>query len=296
MITKQHTDLLTVAGFDAARRHVVTEFGRIAYVEAGSGPVAVFLHGFPLNGYHWRHQLNDLADTRRCIAIDMMGLGHTEVAEDQELSFEAQAEMILATLDALGIENFDLVGNDTGGGIAQLVATKAPSRLRSLILTNADTHDNYPPKALTVVHDAAIAETLDDIFAGFVAEPSAARAGLGSVVFENPAFLTDTLVEAYLGPITSTPQKRAMINRYISSQNNAEMVAIEPLLRQLHVPTLIMWATSDPFFGIEWAYWLRDVIPGADSVIEYEGAKLFFAEERAAEVSSHIRIHWENSL
>lgn len=287
--------LLTTSGFEASRQFVDTEYGRIAYVETGHGAPAVFLHGFPLNSFHWRYQLTELADIRRCIAIDLMGLGHSEISVDQDLSFGAQADMVLATLDALGISSFDLVGNDTGGGIAQLLASKAPHRLRSLVLTNADTHDNYPPQALKTVHDAAVSGVLDDLFVSFLDDPELARTGLGAVVFEDPAYLTDDLLRAYLGPITGTPVRREHINRYISSQINAEMVAIESKLRRLKVATLILWADSDPFFGIQWAYWLRDVIPGASKVVEFEGAKLFFTEERAADVSDHIRSHWASS-
>ena len=50
------------------KRSVATASGRIAYTEAGSGPVALFVHGVLLNGHLWRHQLADLSDVRRCIA------------------------------------------------------------------------------------------------------------------------------------------------------------------------------------------------------------------------------------
>jgi len=227
--TTEHP-LLTVAGFSAARQHVDTQFGRIAYVEAGDGPAAGFLHGFPLNSFHWRHQLTELSNDRRCIAIDMMGLGHSQVADDQDLSFNSQADMVLGAMDALDINRFDLIGNDTGGGIAQLLATKAPNRVTSLVLSNSDTHNNYPPKSLTTIHDAAGQNRLDDIFVAFLENPDSARNGLGSVVYENPMHLSDELLATYLRPLTATPARRRLVNRYIHSQDNAELVSIEPLL------------------------------------------------------------------
>ena len=293
--TTEHP-LLTVAGFSAARQHVDTQFGRIAYVEAGDGPAAVFLHGFPLNSFHWRHQLTELSNDRRCIAIDMMGLGHSQVADDQDLSFNSQADMVLGAMDALDINRFDLIGNDTGGGIAQLLATKAPNRVTSLVLSNSDTHNNYPPKSLTTIHDAAGQNRLDDIFVAFLENPDSARNGLGSVVYENPMHLSDELLATYLRPLTATPARRRLVNRYIHSQDNAELVSIEPLLQKLEVPTLILWGTSDVFFDVEWAYWLEKTIPGAVGVIEYKGARLFFCEERSADVSQNIRVHWQRSI
>ena len=292
MTEQANREFSNYAEFAAARQFVDTQYGRVAVVENGTGPAAVFLHGFPLNGFHWRYQLTELADLRRCIAIDLMGLGHTEIRANQELSFSAQAQMVLATLDALGVKDFDLVGNDTGGGIAQIIATKVPARIRSLVLTNADIHDNWPPKALGVVHAAATDGVLDDLFVGYLANPEQARNGLGSMVFEDPQYLTAELLEAYLGPITTTAERRDDINRFITSQNNAETVAIKSNLERLTAPTLILWGTGDPFFGVEWAYWLRDTIPGVRNVIEFPQAKLFFPEERAEEVTAHIRNHW----
>lgn len=58
------------------------------------------------------------------------------------------------------------------------------------------------------------------------------------------------------------------------------------------VPTLIVWGTGDVFFKRKWAYWLRDTIPGATEVIELKGARLFFPDERAPELTAALRRHW----
>ena len=81
----------------------------------GRGRSALFVHGVPLNGYHWRHIIERVKHRRRCIAIDLMGLGFTEIAPAQDVSFTAQAQMIAEVLDALGIDTVDLVANDSVG-------------------------------------------------------------------------------------------------------------------------------------------------------------------------------------
>src|SRR5438132_1647385 len=68
---------LDAAAFRAERRFAELAFGKIAYVERGAGPAAVFLHGAPLNGFQWRGALDRLAGDRRCIAPDFMGLGYS---------------------------------------------------------------------------------------------------------------------------------------------------------------------------------------------------------------------------
>jgi pimeloyl-ACP methyl ester carboxylesterase len=53
-----------------------------------------------------------------------------------------------------------------------------------------------------------------------------------------------------------------------------------------------VWGTSDIFFPLKWAYWLRGAIPGARDVIELEGAKLFFPWERPDEFANALQKFW----
>ena len=138
---------MTPDDFFKDARSVETPPGRVGYVERGSGPVALFVHGVLLNGYFWRHQLNNLSDVRRCIAPDLLAHGRTEIGADQEVSVTANARMLAEFLDALNVDQVDLVGNDSGGGICQIFAAVFPERVRSITLTNCDTHDNWPPDA-----------------------------------------------------------------------------------------------------------------------------------------------------
>src|SRR5229473_4219778 len=124
-----------------------TPAGRIGYVEVGSGPVALFVHGVLLNKHMWRYQLGALSEFRRCIAVDLLAHGDTEIAAAQDVSVTANAKMLKEVLDALRIDQVDLVGNDSGGGICQIFAALNPDRIRTLTLTNCDTHDNWPPEA-----------------------------------------------------------------------------------------------------------------------------------------------------
>jgi pimeloyl-ACP methyl ester carboxylesterase len=288
---------MTPEQFHALRKTVDVPSGRIAYIERGEGPAALFVHGVPLNGYHWRHAIAGLSDIRRCIAPDMMGLGHTEVSPEQPLDFDAQARMLIEFLDALGIAELDLVGNDSGGGIAQILATNAPSRIRSLTLTNCDTHDNWPPAAFMPIVELGKAGRFGDTLAGLLASTAAARspAGLG-VAFEFPERLSDDVIAVYLQPITATPQRKAQISKYVAVQDNVQTVRIEDKLKAFDKPTLILWADKDVFFAAEWAQWLAKTIPGTRKVEILEGARLFFPEERPDIFCAAVREHWSAAM
>src|SRR4051794_14219894 len=105
---------LNAQSFFEGRHTVDLPSGHISYVERGTGPTALFVHGVLLNGYFWRHQLASLGDARRCIAVDLLAHGYTEAAADQDVSVTANANMLKEFLDALKIEQVDLVGNDSG--------------------------------------------------------------------------------------------------------------------------------------------------------------------------------------
>src|SRR5262245_38383395 len=137
------------SAFHSSRKFADTSCGRIAYVEQGTGPATLFLHGLPLCSYQWRDVIADLASVRHCIALDEMGLGYTEVAAGQDVSFAAQARMIAAFLDSANLASVDLVGNDTGAGISQIFAATYPARVRTLTLTNCEVYDLWPNKLLT---------------------------------------------------------------------------------------------------------------------------------------------------
>lgn len=284
---------MTPTEFHQSRRTVMTPSGEISYVERGTGPTALFVHGVPLNGYHWRHALASLADIRRCLAPDLMGLGYTEVRPDQDVSFERQAGMLLEFLDALSVEAVDLVGNDSGGAIAQIFATRAPQRVRSLTLTNCDVHDNWPPEAFKPAYERARAGQFAAGLALVRRNPATARSGAGlGAAFQFPEELTDELLEVYLAPITTSDDRCALVDRYVASMDCAQTLRIYNQLRNLQTPTLIVWGDSDVFFPERWAHWLAGAIPGTRKVVVLQDAKLFFPEERPGELTPLLREHW----
>src|ERR1700692_3129479 len=190
------------------RHSADTPSGRISYMEQGTGPVALFVHGVLLNGYLWRHQLADLSDIRRCIAVDLLAHGDTEIAPDQDVSVTANAKMLKEFLDALNIDQVDLVSNDSGTGIAQIFAALYPERVRSLTLTDCDTHDNWPPEAfkpfLTMAAGGGLRGTLD----AMLADKSVYRSpeALGPA-YEHPEKLSDDSIATYLRPLLQNHQQ-----------------------------------------------------------------------------------------
>ncbi|WP_226469461.1 alpha/beta fold hydrolase [Luteimonas panaciterrae] len=280
----------------AVRRSVETPSGRISYLEQGAGPVALFVHGVLLNSHLWRHQLAHLSDIRRCIAVDLLAHGDTEITPDQDVSVTANANMLKEFLDALNIEQVDLVGNDSGGGIAQIFAALHPNRIRSFTLTNCDTHDNWPPEAFKPFLVMAAAGGLRGALEGMLADKSGYRSpqALGPA-YERPEQLSDASIETYLRPLVRTEQRTRDFQRFLGAFDNSHTVAVEEKLKALQAPTLIAWGTDDIYFDVEWSRWLADTIPGTRERVEFEGARIFFPEERWPEFNQALRAHWHAS-
>jgi pimeloyl-ACP methyl ester carboxylesterase len=282
---------MPVDQFQRARQYVDTSFGRIAYVAAGTGPVALFLHGWPLSGYQWRYQLGSLADLRRVIAVDSLGLGHTEMAPGQPLGMANQAGMAAAFLDALGIDAVDLVGNDSGGGAVQVLAAHHPERIRTLTLTNCEVHDYDEDNPASVrLRKAVESGALAKLLAQGGTDPAAARRAI-AVAYEHPERLPDEVIRAYFESMSGNAERVAQAIGYLRATTNKETIAIADQLRALHRPVQVLWGTADTFFPLTWAHWLRDNLPQVE-VSEVEGGRVFWPEEHPAVLNRALRAFW----
>jgi 3-oxoadipate enol-lactonase len=104
------------------------------YQERGSGPLALFLHGFLLDHTLWLDQLNHLAHRRRCVSIDQRGFGRSDPIAAEVLDLDEYVEDAAAAITGLGEEQADLVGFSMGGAIALKLWGRYPERVRSLSL------------------------------------------------------------------------------------------------------------------------------------------------------------------
>lgn len=280
----------------AERKQVETSSGRISYLEQGRGPAALFVHGVLLNSHLWRNQIAELFDIRRCIAVDLLAHGHTEIAPDQDVSVTANAKMLKQFLDALNIDQVDLVGNDSGGGICQIFAALYPERVRSLTLTDCDTHDNWPPEAfkpfLAMAANGGLRRTLE----AMLSDKNIYRSpGALGPAYEDPGRLSDEDIETYLRPFVKTEQQLRDLQRFLAAFDNKHTLAVEGRLKTLRAPTLIAWGTDDVYFDVKWSHWLAENIPGTRRRVEFEGARIFFPEERWREFNKELREHWESA-
>jgi pimeloyl-ACP methyl ester carboxylesterase len=279
---------------DTYRGRVRTPSGPASYIDTGGpGRVALFVHGLGTSSYLWRNVIDELGNQRRCVAVDLPLHGLTPAAADQDFTLPGFARFLADFCAGLGLTDIDLVANDTGGAISQVFATGHPELLHTLTLTNCETHKNMPPKVLLPAAWLAHLGLAARISPRLLRDVRRARKRFYGLGYQDIEKLPVDLARFWLETQFATPELARQNQRIMTSLRARDLLAIEPALARLQVPTLIVWGTGDIFFRRKWAYWLRDIIPGASEVVELAGARIFFPDERAAELTAALRRHWD---
>ncbi len=120
-------------------RRVLTGAFHTNLLEAGQagGVPLVLLHGSGpgVSAWaNWRLVLPALAQQRHVLAPDLVGFGYTDRPADQQYNMDVWVQQVLDLMDALHVEQIDLVGNSFGGALALALAIRAPQRVRRLVL------------------------------------------------------------------------------------------------------------------------------------------------------------------
>ena len=292
--TKTDPTAPTQAATVLPRTTIELRDGDVAYVDHGAtdGPAVLFVHGVLVNADIWRNVIWDVADVRRCIAPDLRAHGATPVTNAADLTLNGHAAMLDELCTRLDLDRVDVVANDTGGAVAQVFAARFPQRIRTLTLTNCDVHDNFPPEPFKPFVALAEAGEFAPLVLALAGDLEAARSEAGfGMGYATPGELSDELLESYLGAFVADGGKG--LERFLTAPSADELMAIEPLLAQLHAPTQVAWGTADVFFEPSWAERLGAMIPGTEKVVLVPDAMLFWPDERAADLVVLLRDFWQ---
>ena len=140
---------------------------RIRAHVTGDGPAIVFVHGVLVNANLWRKVVPRLDGFTR-VTLDLPLGSHLDaMPKGADLRVPALANLIADALEALELDSVTLIGNDTGGGLSQVVAVSRPERIGALVLTSCDAFENFPPRFFRIVlAPAAIPGAIPLVFGG----------------------------------------------------------------------------------------------------------------------------------
>ena len=262
--------------------------GPLRYIDIGSGPVVVFIHGLLVDHQLWTPVIAELSSSYRCVAPDLP-LGSHQVAmnPDADLSPGGVAALVADLLEALDLTDVTLVGNDSGGAIAQLVAADYPERLGRLVLTNCDALEVFPPKGfgyLGVLPRIPGAMWLVAKLMGRFPRLRRLPNAYGKLT-RHP--IAESLLDDWTGPASRDAGIRRDVAKFAARVSRDVTLDVAGRLASFERPALLVWGVADPFFTIELAERLRECF--ADARLEKdEGGGTFVALDQPHQVAAAI--------
>jgi pimeloyl-ACP methyl ester carboxylesterase len=260
--------------------------GPIRFRESGSGDPIVFVHGLLVDGELWRDVAARLQGDFRVIVPDWpLGSQREPAAPDADLSPPGLARIVADFLEALDLERVTLVGNDTGGAISQIVATRYPDRLARLVLTPCDAYEHFPPPAFKPL--------------AVLGRSTTALAGIAQAMRFGPMRRSplaygwlmrefdDERCRAWVEPVRRDREIRGQVARILAGMNPRHTLEAASHFKDLDMPVLLVWAPEDRFFKLANAERMAREIPGA-RLERVDGSYTFVSIDQPARTAELI--------
>jgi pimeloyl-ACP methyl ester carboxylesterase len=267
------------------RREIDLPAGRVRYREAGEGKPVVFVHGYLVDGRLWDSVVDSLSDRYRCLAPDWPIAAHQiAMKPDADLSPYGVAATIASFLEALDLTDVTIVGNDSGGAMSQVLVTRHPERIGRLVLTNCDTHENFPPgifKAMPPI--AKLPGGMAVLAAPF--RIGALSRGAFKPFSKNP--IPAELVASWMEPVMRDAGVRHDAKKVTVGMNKRYTLEAAEKLRNSDLPVLLAWAPGDKLFPLKYAQRLAADTPNA-RLVEIPDAATFVPLDQPQRLADEI--------
>jgi len=238
--------------------------GRVNVVDEGEGPPVVLVHGALVDSAVWQKLVPLLtAAGHRVVAPDLpLGSHRIPLGPRADVTPHGVARLIADVMEALDLGEVTLVGNDTGGALCQLVATRHPERVGRLVLTSCDLEDNFPPKAFqpAVRLAAAVPGVLRAVGAGALAPRALATPLAYGWLWHDP---DRAQCRRWLEPLLKDAAIRADTRRAYAAIDPGVTWQTARDLRRFDRPALWAWSGADRFFPEEQARRIAATMPDA---------------------------------
>jgi pimeloyl-ACP methyl ester carboxylesterase len=269
----------------AERKEIDLPAGRIRYREVGSGKPIVFVHGYLVDGRLWDGVVDRLSDRFRCLAPDWpIGAQQIAMSPDADLTPYGIAATIAAFLNALDLEDVTIVGNDSGGAMSQVLVTRHPERIGRMVLTNCDTHENFPPGMFKAM--VPLAKLPGGMAALSLPFRSATIARAAFKPFARTR-IPDQLIASWMQPGMQDRGVRRDLQKVTAGMNKRYTLEAAQKLRGSELPILLTWAPGDKYFPISYAERLAGEAGNA-RLVQIPDAKTFVALDQPQRLAEEI--------
>jgi pimeloyl-ACP methyl ester carboxylesterase len=253
---------------DADSQFIEVNGVKVHYKEYGQGqpgePALILLHGFASSTYSWREVQEALAQGRRVVAFDRPAFGLTERPMEWDgpdpYSADAQADLTIGLMDALGIDQAVLVGNSAGGTVAALTALKHPERVPALVLVDAAIYQGGRPGWFGWLSRTPQMQRLGPLLARNIQKWGRQ---FGEAAWHDPSRLSDEIWAGYTKPLQAENWDRALWN--LTAASGASGLGEQ--LDRLQLPVLVLTGDDDRIVPTEQSVRLASELPDAELVV-----------------------------
>ncbi|HEU4393469.1 MAG TPA: alpha/beta hydrolase [Solirubrobacterales bacterium] len=267
------------------RKEIELPMGKVRYREAGSGKPVVFVHGYLVDGRLWDGAVDSLSDRYRCIAPDWpIGAQQIAMRPDADLSPPGIAATIAAFLEALDLDDVTIVGNDSGGAMSQVLVTRHPERIGRLVLTNCDTHENFPPGPFKTMPPLAALPGGMRLLSLPFRIGAVARAAFRPFTREP---LPADLIASWMAPAQTDKAVFRDLKKVTTGMNKRYTLEAAEKLRDSELPILLTWAPGDKLFPLKYAQRLVSETPNV-RLVEIPDSKTFVPIDQPQRLADEI--------
>lgn len=258
----------------------------VSYVDEGSGPPIVLIHGIPTWGYLWHRQLPHLSPSHRVLIPDLIGFGYSDKRDSFDRSIARQTEMLVRWMDLLEIDRAAIVAHDIGGGVALRLATLYPQRVERLCVLNTVCYDSWPIELMLQFGHPEANRKLSASTA-----LTAMRQALKQGFARTP---DDAVLDGLLSPYRTETGKLSLI-RNAAALNTNLTTEIASRLPHLQVRTLIIWGQDDTFQLVKYGERLAWDVPDAH-LARITDARHFVMLDQTDEVNRQLEAFLQGRL
>jgi len=198
-------------------------------------PAVILLHGFGSSLETWEPWAQSLSGTYRVVRFDLPGSGLSEPDRSASYADSRSLELIEGLMDHLGLENAVFIGNSMGGRIAWRFAAAYPSRVRKLVLISPD---GFASPGFEYGKPPQVPAALN-LMKYFL--PRSLMRNYLRAAYGDPTRLSDAVIDRYYDLLRAPGNRDAMLRRMQQSVLEDPV----PLLRQIAIPTLLLWGRKD---------------------------------------------------
>lgn len=279
---------LTDALFPATSRFVELDGHWVHYVDEGSGPTLLMLHGNPTWSFVFRHLIARLAGRFRCVVLDYPGFGLSIARAGYDALPESHARVVERFVRHLDLTSYTPVVQDWGGPIGLSVAGRDPSRVRALIIGNtmAWPVDDDP-------HFVRFSRMMGGPLGGFGIRHFNAFVNVMIPMGMRRRSLSHAEMQAYRLPMQSAERREAthVFPREIVGSTRFLGEVAAGLSALSHKPALLLWGTADIAFREKERARFESTFPASRTVI-LEGAGHYIQEDAPDEMADAILAWW----